>query len=878
MRSKPTRRIAAALGLAVIFTGLSTPPSEAAPVDDLVASLPGMPVAPYLIAATGDSLVNFESYDETDVVTVSTDRGASWDEASENLRNIERTANGTLFYQAPADSTHTNLYTYDLATKSITSKVTFPTYRLEAVGEDYVAYGTDGSEEEEPTQFAAAAVGDPTSAVNLTIPARSPNRLGLLVGAGSRGVAVSRSLTSRAGTGYLDVVSLTGGDAGYASEPLPGLVAATIAGQHVYYVLATSTNLRLCQRSLESAQAWSTPSCLTLKTGDSRTAFGDGTLVAGPSWAGFNLWYGDDVFVGGFIADWTTATPKVIALKASGSVTRVKLPTLVNDLDRPLVIAYTKYTATDQAGYLAKVQANGALTRFAEWPTVAVQPDQLSLSATRMAGVDARGTGTAWLRDLAAPGTEKVLSSTGLDAFVSAGRTAVNSTTGLVLTDQGKQVAKLSALRYLWQLSGPYLLGSAPKATKMTVLAGTKPVAFAADDYPLAIFGSHVAAIDVRVWEVRIYDVASGKPELLRSVELNQDYESADLAMWGDHLAITGYFSDYSTEVKIRDWLDETWLPWPGSAGAQAVGLSDNVALIIRDNQKFELLNPATMESQDLGDSVEWPLPALDGAGRILYATDSELVVHQIPFAGMSQPRALWASAASSFNSFAGETAPWQVSVDATKAIGGGELELRGVDAISGVSVKVPVEASADGSLRIAWDGKIAGAPAPAGTYEWELLGFDDLLDINGVATVNGRVNVTNAKVAYPQATPLLNNLKPATDSVLTVDPGALPSDAEVKIQWYRDTTPIAGAVDATYQVAAGDVGRTIKAKVSFANAKGYLDASKYSRTTATVVKATITPAPVPFLDDTTPTVDQAVTGTIGTWGPDPVSLSYQWY
>ena len=74
------------------------------------------------------------------------------------------------------------------------------------------------------------------------------------------------------------------------------------------------------------------------------------------------------------------------------------------------------------------------------------------------------------------------------------------------------------------------------------------------------------------------------------------------------------------------------------------------------------------------------------------------------------------------------------------------------------------------------------------------------------------------------------------------------------------------------------DIGKTIKAKVSFTGSGRYLNTSTFSKATAKVAKAASTPAPVPDLSPTSPTVGLAITATIGTWGPDPVALAYQWY
>jgi hypothetical protein len=888
-RRTARRWLSGTVSLAVVLgMGLASAPSASAEDDDdLVAPLPQARIEPYLIAASGNSLVNFESNGESDVVSVSTDRGATWKDVPEHLSRGGLISDGKLTYEVRSDDeTTVDLLTYDLATGTSTDPVTFPSSSLEAIGRDYVVYSTDGAEEAEPSHFAAAPVGDPTGAIDLTIPVHTRDLLRVRAGTSDKAVAVStdRGSGQKLATGYLDVVSMTAGDAaGYAPVSVPGLVDAAIYGEYVYYATGSAKNLQMCRRSLHTAETWASAACVTLRSADSRTSWA--SVTAGPGWAGVSVWHGDDVYDGIFFGDWTSGKGKVLAPKSSGTVKKVLMQSPVSDLDRPLVNAYTTYSASAIVGYVAKVEANGSVTKFAEWPTAPVEPDQLSLSASRMAGVDGRGSGTAWQRDLGTPKNEQVISKHGLQARVSVGRTAVNGTDGLVLSDQGKQVAKLATWVDLGEMSGPYLLGQATrKATKAAVLAGTKAVAFGKWDYPMALFGSRVATLTFGEddWWITIFDVATGKPVQVGTVPLSDFQDISSIWMWGDSVIVCGKDDPDADgdQVVVTDFADPNATPLHKAFadGATVGGLGDGVAVIqTGDSEGWQVMNTATGVLTPLDDSAD-AVPAVDGADHVLYATDTKLVVHELSFAGTSAPRALWTSAATTFNSWAGESAPWKLSVDATKAVGAGSLVITGKDALAGTSVTVPVEASPDGSLRISWDGTLEdGTAALPGTYAWNLLGFDFLTDITGASDVDGVLTVTNKAVTFPQVTPVIDHTKPVTDTVLTADPGAHPSDSTVAYQWYRGTKAIPGATAASYTVAAGDVGKTIKVKVSFSGSTHYLATSKYSASTKKVAKATLTKGTV-ALDDTTPQVGTPVSAVLDGWGPAPLSATYQWY
>ncbi len=117
----------------------------------------------------------------------------------------------------------------------------------------------------------------------------------------------------------------------------------------------------------------------------------------------------------------------------------------------------------------------------------------------------------------------------------------------------------------------------------------------------------------------------------------------------------------------------------------------------------------------------------------------------------------------------------------------------------------------------------------------------------------------------------------PKVDQTLTADPGTWgPAPVTLTYQWYQGTKAIAGATKGTYTVQAGDAGATLKVTVT-GTKPGYTTASTTSAATGKVATATLTATPTPKITGTAK-VGKTLTADPGTWGPAPVTLTYQWY
>ena len=141
-------------------------------------------------------------------------------------------------------------------------------------------------------------------------------------------------------------------------------------------------------------------------------------------------------------------------------------------------------------------------------------------------------------------------------------------------------------------------------------------------------------------------------------------------------------------------------------------------------------------------------------------------------------------------------------------------------------------------------------------------------------AAATSKATSTVAKGLIVAAAPVISG-KIAVGQVLSVPVTAWkPTGLSFAYKWYRSGSAISGATGATYKLAAADLGKKISVKVT-ASRKGYTSVSKTSAATAAVSAGTLV-APVPTITGKA-AVGQLLTALPGTWGPAPVTLSYQW-
>ena len=210
-----------------------------------------------------------------------------------------------------------------------------------------------------------------------------------------------------------------------------------------------------------------------------------------------------------------------------------------------------------------------------------------------------------------------------------------------------------------------------------------------------------------------------------------------------------------------------------------------------------------------------------------------------------------------------------------------------------------------DGTPRV---GKVLGAvpgdytPAATIAYQWYrgtsriyratkatyTLGSSDLgkrIKLRVKASRSGYVSLTQYTVATgivqgglpSPATPRINDTTPSVGQTLTVTNKVCPiAAARSNYQWYKASSPIAGATEATFAVHADQLASPVKVKVS-CSTPDYATRSTVSAATSPVSKATFTGKGTVTIDGPLH-VGETLVAVEGTWTPTPDSYTFQWY
>lgn len=155
------------------------------------------------------------------------------------------------------------------------------------------------------------------------------------------------------------------------------------------------------------------------------------------------------------------------------------------------------------------------------------------------------------------------------------------------------------------------------------------------------------------------------------------------------------------------------------------------------------------------------------------------------------------------------------------------------------------------------------------------------------VEVTGSRPGYTSASVVSAPAGPVTGVIAPATPTIagsavagdtLTANPGSwTPSDLALAYQWSAAGAAIPAATGATFVPGESEVGKTITVTVT---------GSKTGYASASATSAPFGPIAAAVLDDLdpgtptitgTPRIDESLTVDPGSWGPAPVTLTYQW-
>ena len=218
-------------------------------------------------------------------------------------------------------------------------------------------------------------------------------------------------------------------------------------------------------------------------------------------------------------------------------------------------------------------------------------------------------------------------------------------------------------------------------------------------------------------------------------------------------------------------------------------------------------------------------------------------------------------------------------------ALTAGKATISGTATV-GKSLQAQAGTWAPGGTKLAYqwkrDGKtIAGATAK--TYKLVAADLGKRITVTVTGTRDGYATRSATSAATRAvAAGALTTVKPKVSGsavvgkTLKVQAGTWkPAGVKLSYQWKRGGKAISGATKSSYTLKAADGGKRITVTVT-GKLSGYKTASSTSASTATVLKL-MQAAPKPRIAGTA-RVGSTLTAQAGTWKPQPVKLSYQWY
>ncbi|MDR6414011.1 carboxypeptidase regulatory-like domain-containing protein [Pseudarthrobacter sulfonivorans] len=345
----------------------------------------------------------------------------------------------------------------------------------------------------------------------------------------------------------------------------------------------------------------------------------------------------------------------------------------------------------------------------------------------------------------------------------------------------------------------------------------------------------------------------------------------------------------------------------------ESAGVAQAQSIVVSSGQSVPNVNATLVQGGSItGTATDQAGKPIAGAGIQAYTSNGSLVArtgvtdaagkYSIPGLSTGQYLVkLWGSTPLPGDLYSGnstsEAAATPVAVTAGKSTA---LNLEYATASLTTAVPTITGTAKVGSVLTAVSGTWGPSPVTL-VYQWKASG----IAITGatastykpVAADTGKtitVSVTGTKTGYTSAVktsaatgtvmslnPVLTAPAPTitgtakVGSLLTAVPGTWgPSPVTLAYQWKASGIAITGATASTYKPVAADTGKTITVTVTGTKA-GYTTAAKTSVATAAVARGTLT-APAPTITGTAK-VGSLLTAVPGTWGPSPVTLTYQW-
>ncbi len=406
-----------------------------------------------------------------------------------------------------------------------------------------------------------------------------------------------------------------------------------------------------------------------------------------------------------------------------------------------------------------RVQPDGTLAAGFPTPTRPARPTTLAVTPTTVAGLDNRHSTTGplfptWTRPVtgAGLGAETLLADEFSWVGASTGRLVGVGTGPYRHYDRGVFQNEVPSYSSVYPtLSGPYLNQfDGVDTSKVYSVRGGAPLRTAGNAYQFGSLQVQGAGSGPPWTSFSLTDVTTGTASTITLPGSLGGCVMVDV--WGDVLALyCGLYSDRLVLYNFRTSAVVAELDDTATITRYFLASGDGYALITESDlntmtDTVSLWNSATGTKTALPLAAASPV-ASDGVGHLAYATATDLVWRDFSSLSTSAPRVLGWLASATFDMSASSS--WAVEVDTTKALAAGSLVIKDG---SGTTVRtLATPASADGSLRLSWDGKSdGGALVPSGTYTYALVangadGSGAVKAVDGTSAAAGSVVVTNS-------------------------------------------------------------------------------------------------------------------------------------
>lgn len=333
-------------------------------------------------------------------------------------------------------------------------------------------------------------------------------------------------------------------------------------------------------------------------------------------------------------------------------------------------------------------------------------------------------------------------------------------------------------------------------------------------------------------------------------------------------------YSNYGAVVDVAaPGGDATW-SWAGG-----------IASTVNDGLTKPVIGPAA-ETYAFYEGTSSAAPHVAGVAALLLAAEPTLTPAEVEARIKQSARPLACTVSAANPKVAKPCGSGLVDAPAALGLDGtlGQEFVRGTPTVTGT----PIAGSRLTASTGAW--QPAGA---AFTYQW----FSDGFELAGetgrqyvVHPLDVKTHITvvvkGAKDGYRTATkrsanfgripqssgPKVDGTR-AVGKTLTARPGSWTPGSTLGYEWFRSGTKIANATASTYRLTTGDLGKTIKVRVT-GKRTGYLTASRTSGSTAAVAKGTLTGAS-PTISGTRK-VGHTLRAVPGSWTGGS-ALRYQW-